>query len=372
MTTRFKRLSWFARLISAVTIAVSLHAAAQQVIAPRVVVLVYFEVGKDTGDQPGELQFWVERDHLDRIIHVPGMSRDVRANADGSEIAVAVGPGAIRPAANVMALGMSPEFDLRKSYWLINGIAGVSPLDATIGSAFWTDYVINGDLVHFIDPREMPKSWPDGFYALNKSRPEEQPRAEPGSPDDVKSWPADGARMDTRGTVVRMNPELVRWAFGLTQDMPLDQTEAMRTLVARYTGFPKAQARPHVGIGANLTTESFWHGTLMDAWAHRWVKYKTDGLARFATTAENDSGTMVALSALTQAGRADWNRALLLRTGSNFDRQPPGMTAEQSANSEKHAAYTAYIPALNAAYAVGERVVLALRDRWPEYSSHLP
>ena len=345
---------------------------AQAVIAPRVVVLVYFEVGNDTGDQPGELQFWVERDHLDRTINVPGMSRAVRANADGSEIAVAVGPGAIRPAANVMALGMSPLFDLRKSYWLINGIAGVSPLDATIGSAFWTDYVINGDLVHFIDPREMPRNWPDGFYALDKSRPEEQPRTAPGSPDDLKSWPRDGAHIDSRGTVVRMNPALLRWAFSLTKDTHLDQTAAMRTLDARYTGFPKAQTRPTVAIGANLTTESFWHGAFMDAWAHRWVKYQTDGFARFATTAENDSGTMVALSALTQAHRADWNRALLLRTASNFDRQPPGITAEQSANSEKHAAYTAYLPALNAAYFVGERVVATIRDRWPEYRDSLP
>lgn len=366
------RTGWLARVLCAFALASSINAAAQQVIAPKVVVLVYFEVGKDTGDQPGELQFWVERDHLDREIHVPGMSRAVRANVDGSEIAVAVGPGAIRPAANVMALGLSPRFDLRRSYWLINGIAGVSPQDTTIGSAFWTDYVINGDLVHFIDPREMPPSWPDGFYALNKTRPEEQPRAESGSQDDVRSWPPDGARIDSRGTVIRMNPELVRWAFTLTKDTTLDQTDGMRAHDARYTGFPKAQARPNVGIGANLTTESFWHGARMDAWAHRWVSYQTDGRAHFATTAENDSGAMVALSALTQAGRADWNRALLLRTGSNFDRQPPGMTAEQSATSEKHAAYTAYLPALNAAYGVGERVVKTLCGKWAEYGNRIP
>jgi len=50
------------------------------VLRPKVVVVVYFEIGKDTGDQPGELQYWVERDHLDRVIDVPGMSRAVRAN----------------------------------------------------------------------------------------------------------------------------------------------------------------------------------------------------------------------------------------------------------------------------------------------------
>ena len=33
----------------------------------KVVVIAMFEIGEDTGDQPGELQYWVERDHLDKV-----------------------------------------------------------------------------------------------------------------------------------------------------------------------------------------------------------------------------------------------------------------------------------------------------------------
>jgi purine nucleoside permease len=130
---------------------------------PKAVIVAYFEIGADTGDRPGELQYWVERDHLDRTVQVVGMSRPVRANADGTEIAITIGPGNINPAVNVMALGADPRFDLRASHWLINGIAGISPADGTIGSAVWTDFVINGDLAKEIDPREKPDSWPDGF-----------------------------------------------------------------------------------------------------------------------------------------------------------------------------------------------------------------
>jgi purine nucleoside permease len=36
----------------------------------------------------------------------------------------------------------------------------------------------------------------------------------------------------------------------------------------------------------------------------------------------NDSGAMLALQALTNVGKADWNRVLLLRSASNFDRPP--------------------------------------------------
>jgi purine nucleoside permease len=71
----------------------------------------------------------------------------------------------------------------------------------------------------------------------------------------------------------------------------------------------------------------------------------------------NDSGALLALQALTRQGKADWNRALVLRTASNFDMPPPGLTAVQNLAAEQQGAYTAYEPALEAAYAVGHRVV---------------
>src|SRR6202140_1729715 len=39
-----------------------------------------------------------------------------------------------RAAASIMALGMDPRFDLSKAYWLVAGIAGVNPNEASIGS----------------------------------------------------------------------------------------------------------------------------------------------------------------------------------------------------------------------------------------------
>ena len=111
--------------------------------------------------------------------------------------------------------------------------------------------------------------------------------------------------------------------------------------------------------GANLATEIFWHGKLMDAWAHRWVRFETDGVAKLGTTAMNDTGALLALHALTLQGKADWNRVLLLRTPSNFDMPPAGVTAAQNLESERHGSYTAYLPALEAAYTVGHQVVAA-------------
>lgn len=347
----------FARFALAACFAASTFAAAQSVIRPRVVIVAYFEVGNDTGDEPGELQLWVERDHLDRTIAVRGMSRAVRASADGSELAITIGPGNINPAVNLMAFAADPRFDLRQSHWLIAGIAGISPADGTIGSAVWTDYVLDGDLAKQIDPREKPSSWPDGFLSLDGVTP-----ADPQNPaweDDVRQWKGTEARANRRGNVIRLNTELLQWAYGLTKDIVLPESDPERALRLRYSGFAGTASGPRVQIGANLATETFWHGALMDAWAHRWVQYETHGAAHLGTTAMNDTGALLALHALTLQGKADWNRVLLLRTASNFDMPPPGVTAAGNLAAERHGAYTAYLPALQAAYTVGHPIVAA-------------
>ena len=40
----------------------------------RAVIVTTFETGNDTGDAPGEFQFWVEREHLDEVLHFPAAS----------------------------------------------------------------------------------------------------------------------------------------------------------------------------------------------------------------------------------------------------------------------------------------------------------
>ena len=42
---------------------------------------------------------------------------------------------------------------------------GFDPADASIGSAAWAEYLIDGDLSHEIDAREIPEDWPFGYFA---------------------------------------------------------------------------------------------------------------------------------------------------------------------------------------------------------------
>lgn len=323
---------------------------------PRVVVVALFEVGADSGDRPGELQFWVEREKLDRVIPLPAAFHDVRANADGSVIALAAGVGNTNAGQSIMALGLDPRFDLRKSYWLVAGIAGIDPADAPIGSAVWADYVVDGDLAYEIDAREIPADWDTGYVPLGHHRPYQQPRRD---------------RDYTPGQSFQLNPALVAWAYALTRDTPLVDDDTMRARRASYTAHEPARRAPFVLVGANLATSTYWHGALLNRWANAWTRYHTDGAANYVTTAMEDSAVLRALDNLERAGRADRQRALVLRAASNYDSPPPGLTAAESLAGEKIETYSGYIPSLEAAHRVGRRVVHALVEGWEKFE-HTP
>ena len=153
-----------------------------------------FERGADTGDAPGELQYWVERNHLDRVIPFPQGFHDLRINRDGV-LAVLTGVGTAKSTAAIMALGMDPRFDLTKAYWLVAGIAGINPARGSLGSAAWAEWVVDGDLAREIDAREIPPDWKTGYLPLRGSVPYEQPRD------------------STEGEAYHLDPGLVNWVY---------------------------------------------------------------------------------------------------------------------------------------------------------------
>lgn len=330
----------------------SVCAAKPKPIAVKVVVVAMFEIGNDTGDQPGELQYWVERDHLDRVYPLAAGYHALRMNADG-EMAVLTGQGTAHAAATIMALGLDPRFDLSHAYWLVAGIAGGTPDRASLGSAFWAKYVVDGDLGYEIDSREMPQDWPTGYVPLRKTRPFEPP-----------ATPLDGQ-------VYALDAPLAEWAFDLTRNTPLADTDKLREIRSHFDG-AAARRPPFVGMGDEISSSTYWHGKLLDRWATEWVPYFTSGNGTFVTTAMEDTGTLQSIQYLANAGRADYRRVMVLRAVSNYDRQPEGMTAAESLSHQRIGTYSGYLPSLEAAYSVGHAVVSELLGNWARYRDSLP
>ena len=328
------------------------HAQARP-IPVKVVVVAMFELGADTGDRPGEFQYWVERRKLDRVLPFPQGFRDLRMNEDGV-LGVVTGVGTARAAATIMALGLDPRFDLSKAYWVVAGIAGIDPADASLGSAAWAEWIVDGDLAHEIDAREIPPDWKTGMVPLRRSVPYEQPK-----------------EMGDTAEVFRLDPALVEWAYQLTKNTPLIESDQMKAERALY---PDAITRrpPFVLKGDSLSAGTFWIGAKLSEWANDWVAYHTGGQGRYVTSAMEDTGTVQSLTWLARAGRVDVRRVLVLRAGSDHDVPPPGRTAAEALARTKIGQYAAYGPAIEAAYRVGSVVVDRLVTDWATYRDTPP
>jgi purine nucleoside permease len=318
----------------------------------RAVIVVTFEVGADTGDAPGEFQLWVEREHLTETLDFPGGVHPLRTNADHTILGMVSGETLVNATASMMALGLDPRFDLTHAYFLINGIAGVDPQIASVGSAAWASYALN-DVSHEIDPREAPADWPYGFYPNGAHAPNP-----PGPPR------ANGVEIN----VYPLNPKLVAWAYAQTRDLKLLDDPKVAEFRAGFTGFPNAQKPPFVLMGDSLSSDVFWHGAIMTQFARDWVHLYTGGKGVFAMTEMEDSGFMAAIRRLDGMHRVDTNRVMILRSASNFSQQRPGQTAIESATTHHPGEALAF----ESAYLCGSAVLHNILAHWDITYAKIP
>jgi purine nucleoside permease len=336
----------------AALIALLAPSAVAEPIRPRVLILTTFEIGDDTGDRPGELQYWVEREKLTGTLEVPGLIHPVRFN-DSGVYAMVTGT-CNRSGLAVMLLGTDPDFDLRKTYFMMAGIAGVDANRASVGSAAWAQWVVDGDNANEIDDHDAPADWPYGIIPFGASHPDEAP-----GPRDWSQKPM----------AFQLNPGLVAWAYRLSKDVALSSTPDLDAYRAMYAGYPNAQRPPFVLLGDTLGTARYWHGPALTRWAERWCANYTGGKATFVMTECEDQSIAYALMLLGRAHKVDPSRYLVLRTASNYSQPPPGNDLMHNLHMGEASGTTL---AAEAAYRAGSPVVHALVQHWDLYESALP
>ncbi|MEO0438769.1 MAG: nucleoside hydrolase [Pseudomonadota bacterium] len=321
----------------------------------KVVVLTMFENGEVLGDDPGELQLWVERNPDLQPLDFPLGDYPLYYREDGLLI-VCLGGGIPNATATTLALGLDVRFDLEKAYWLIAGIAGGDPEDLSLGSAAWASHVVDGDLVYEIDAREIPENWPYGFIPLGASEPAEGPQ-------DVSS----GWTLDTIS--FSLNEDLAEWAYQQTRNIPLSDSPAMRAFREQFDSSSRAVRPPFVTKGDTLSASTYWHGELLNNWANDWVPAYSDDAGIFMTSNMEDSGTLTALYRLARERLVDPARVLVLRTASNYTMPPPGKSAAWSTTAEYP---DGGFGALDSAQRLGQQVVDSLIGGWARYSEQTP
>jgi len=319
----------------------------------KVVVVAMFEIGEDEGDTAGEFQLWKARQNLTERIAFPQGHHDLYLNPESGVLGTVTGIGTMNSAATTMALGLDQRFDLSNAYWLVAGIAGIDPEDASIGSAVWSTWLVDGDLGHEIDAREIPGDWPFGYFARHTQ------------------YPFDPKRPENKGEVFKTNGALRDWAYELSKDVDLGDSDALAAARMSYTEHPNAQRPPFVTRGGHIAAMTFWHGKLMNDWANRWVNYWSDGATDFVTSAMEETGTFRSITYLHEIDRVDKNRFMVLRSGSNYTMQPPGVSAAENLLRENDG-YAGLNTAVESLYRVGSVVVQELLDNWSTYKTTLP
>lgn len=320
----------------------------------RMVIVTAFEIGADTGDKAGEFQAWAEE--MPQKLPFPLGYRDLRYDPVRKVLLLSTGIGTNRAAASTMALGLDPRFDLSHAYWMIAAIAGVNPDTGSIGSAAWIGDVVDTDYAYLIDPREAPADWSYGMVARGADGPYKLPLP-----------------TDSSYDLFETNHGLRDWAYALTRGMALPDTDNLRKVRAGYTAYPEAMKPPHVMTGDEASGQAFWHGKLLNQHSERWVSYWTGGKGVFVMTGMEDTGVIGSIRQLAKAGRADPQRVLVLRAGSNYSVQPAGKTAAESLMAESSDDYLSGLDeSLQAAHVVGRKVVDEIADHWSRYRDSIP
>ncbi|KPY11132.1 Purine nucleoside permease [Pseudomonas savastanoi pv. nerii] len=300
-----------------------------------------------------EAQNWIDRLHLTKEIQVPGLAAEypaIRCNAQDVCLMV-TGMGQTNAAASTLALALSPQFDLRKTYFIVAGIAGINPHHGTLGTTAWAHYLVEFGTQWEIDSRDVPKDWPTGYLGINTKGPNEKPP------------------LDYKTEVFELNPKLQAKAFALSQKVTLSESKESAAWRVKYPYAPANQP-PQVTQCDTLAGNTWFSGTRLSERAEVWTKLLTDGKGVYCTTQQEDNSTYEALLRASKAGKVDVNRLAVVRAGSDFDRPYPGYSEVD--NLLKYADQGAFVPALENLYRTGNPLVQAIVGDWKNWEKGVP
>ena len=322
--------------------AVAAHAAPPKPQPVKVLVISMFAL--EEAEWSGKLK-------LDRAIAVPGLSPlypAVRCNKD-DVCHLTTDMGKANAAASISALVLSGLFDLKRTYFLVAGIAGVDPGQGSIGTAAWSRYLVDSDLAWEVDARERPAGWSTGYLGINTNAPGIKPDQGYGT------------------EVYKLDDRLADMALSLSRGVVLSDSPGARAYRANYPAAPANQL-PQVTQCDSMTGNNWFHGELLGQRARDWFKLMTDDHGTYCMSSQEDNATYTALKRGAEAGLLDLRRVAVLRTASNFDRPYPGQTALASVKADSGG----FAPAVKNLYLAGAPLVGDIVKRWPLWKDGVP
>ncbi|KAK3951087.1 purine nucleoside permease [Pseudoneurospora amorphoporcata] len=254
----------------------------------------------------------------DSKIDVPGLSMlypQVLCTADKAVCQLTAGEGEINAAASVMALVLSDKFDLRQTYFVNGGIAGVNPKYSTLGGVALSRYVIQVALQYELDAREKPDNFSTGYFGYGTKGPNEYPTTIYGT------------------EVFEVNEALRDAAYGFAQKAELSDSTVVADYRAKYkeagSEYAAATGLPNVVRCDTATSDVYYSGTWLSEAFETVTKVWTNETGKYCMSAQEDNAVLEVLVRGAIQRLVDFSRVVVMRTGSDFDRPPPNVTAYQ-------------------------------------------
>ncbi|CAG8953919.1 hypothetical protein HYFRA_00010880, partial [Hymenoscyphus fraxineus] len=292
-------------------------------------------------------------------VTVPGFSPifpHAHCLADGSVCLITTGEGEINAASTMTALLFSPLFDLRKTYFLIAGIAGVNPHHGTLSDVAFAKFAVQVSLQYEFDAREVPGHWSTGYVPLGSNHPDQYPGASYGT------------------EVFELSGGLRDWAWSIAKNVSLTDSSTSAAYRANYQTGPQtsmvaakyrqAVRKPSIIKGDVVTSDVYFSGTLLGESVENTTKLFTNGSAIYTMTAQEDNATLETILRAHLAKLADFRRVILMRSAADFDRPYPGLSCLENLFNSTQGAFQ---PSLRNLYLAGEPVVRGILREWKRF-----
>lgn len=204
-------------------------------------------------------------------------------------------PSEINAATTITSLILSPHFDLTKTYFLVAGIAGVNPEEATLGSVTFARYTVQVALQYEFDAREKPKNFSTGYFPQGSFSPNQYPQSIYGT------------------EIFEVNNALRLLAAEAARGAKLNDSSDAVSYRSNYKSdkaYAAGAAKPGIKLCDSATSDVYYSGALLGEAFGKYMTLVSNGSAVYCTTAQEDNATLEAMLRGAKAGLVDFARSM--------------------------------------------------------------
>lgn len=163
-----------------------------------------------------------------------------------------------------------------------------------------------------------------------------------------------------------VNEDLRQIAYGFASKANLSDSPIAADYRARYAAAPNGiytagTQAPSVVYCDVATSDVYYSGTLLADAFDNTTTIWTNGTGNYCMTAQEDNAVLEVLLRAAIEGLVDFSRIIVMRTGSDFDRPPPGVSAYDHLLIMDQDGFEI---AVDNIYAAGVEIVAGVLDGW--------